>query len=354
MPDDFSGPRDRRKKPRPPAPVQTPSVDVPALVPAPQPTPSVHRILVADDDVVSRKLLSQLLENWGYEVVQCVDGDEAWEALSAPDPPQLAVLDWMMPGLDGPTICERLRALRDEPYVYVILLTSRKDPGDVVRGLGAGADDYLMKPFDPTEMNVRVRAGTRIVELQQELIRAREEMALLATLDPLTGVRNRRAILDYLDSDLNRGRRNNDPVAAVLIDLDHFKRVNDSLGHAVGDEVLREATRRMASALRSYDAVGRYGGEEFLVVLTSCWPQIARRIAERIRTVIAATPVSTPSGPVQLTASLGVAVTNWEYPVDLDSIVQAADVALYRAKGAGRNRVELADVGDFAIPDITI
>ncbi|MCC7075622.1 MAG: diguanylate cyclase [Acidimicrobiia bacterium] len=323
-------------------------------------------ILVADDDLVTRRLLSRTLTKFGHEVVEVEDGNSAWEILAADTQPRLAVLDWMMPGLDGPEICRQLRELRkfrnlrDEPYTYVILLTGRSEKADIVEGMSAGADDYLTKPFDENELAVRLRAGLRLLDMQSELVEALRQKELLAEQnrqqamhDPLTGILNHGAIREVLESELNRGRRWNDPVAVVLADLDHFKCVNDRFGHLAGDETLRETSKRMRAALRDYDTVGRYGGEEFLVVLAGCWPQIARRIAERIRTVVAARPVSTSSGPIDVTASFGIGVCNWEHPIDSDSLINAADLALYRAKEAGRNRVVVAGYEDYVPPGET-
>lgn len=312
-----------------------------------QPHAMTEPILVADDDTITRRILAKTLTKLGHDVVEVGNGKSAWELLAGDTRPRLAVLDWMMPGIDGPEICRRLRKLRDEPYTYVILLTGRTEKADLVEGMTAGADDYLTKPFDENELAVRLRAGLRLLELQSELVAAREQMRTQATHDPLTGILNRGAILDVLQSELNRGRRWNDPVAVVLADLDHFKLVNDEFGHLAGDETLREASRRMRAVLRDYDSLGRYGGEEFLVVLAGCWPQIARRIAERIRTVVAARPISTTAGSIHVTSSLGVAVCDWEQPVDVQSLVNAADLALYRAKERGRNRVVIAGYEDF-------
>lgn len=304
-------------------------------------------ILVAEDDPITLHILVRTLEKLGHKVEQASNGNEAWESLASAKTQRIAVLDWMMPGLDGPEICRRIRALRDEPYAYVILLTGRAEKADLVEGMRAGADDYLTKPFDENELNVRLRAGFRVLNLQRELIEARDRLWEQATHDALTSIWNRPAILDKLSAELNRGRRRNSPVAVVIVDLDHFKVVNDNYGHAAGDETLREATQRMLFALRDYDVIGRYGGEEFLAVLPGCWPRLACRIAERIRTVIAAEPIVTTDGPIDITASLGVAVCDWERPVDAESLVRAADAALYRAKASGRNRVEVADCKDY-------
>lgn len=311
-----------------------------------------NRVLIADDDPVSRKVLQAKLSRWGYVVETAVDGDEAWTKLAADDAPQLAVLDWMMPGMDGIEVTKRLRRFRDEPYTYVILLTGRTESADIVMGMEAGADDYVIKGAADSELEVRIRAGKRIIDLQAELYATREELRRQATHDSLTGAWNRASIFDVLRRELERGRRANEPVAAVLVDLDHFKKVNDTYGHQAGDAVLQESVSRMNQVLRGYDALGRYGGEEFLVVLSGGWPQIARRIADRMRTAIAAAAVETAAGAIPITASFGVAVAAWEMPADADGLVHAADMALYRAKDAGRNQVKVATYQDFPVPQL--
>jgi diguanylate cyclase (GGDEF)-like protein len=300
------------------------------------------RILIAEDDPISRRMLSSRLQKWGYEVVATADGNEAWEVMSRPDAPSLAILDWEMPGLDGPEVCRRVRALEREPYVYVLLLTARTRGEDVVAGLEAGADDYVAKPFEANELKVRLRAGRRILDLFEELFRARELLSERATRDSLTRVWNRGAILETLDRERARADRDGRPLAVVMGDIDHFKRVNDQHGHLAGDAVLREVSRRMLGAMRPYDSIGRYGGEEFLVLAPACDLEAGARVAERLRLAVAADPVDTPDGPIPVTASFGVAVHGPGSGGASDRVIALADQALYRAKERGRNRVEAA------------
>jgi diguanylate cyclase (GGDEF)-like protein len=297
------------------------------------------KILVADDDAVSRRLLETTLSRAGYEVVATADGAAAASLLATKDGPRLALLDWMMPGLDGPSVCRQVRLQRETSYVYMLLLTSKETKDDVIAGLASGADDYLTKPFHPEELKARLRAGRRILELEDKLVEAREEMRFKATHDPLTQLWNHGLILDFLERELNRARREGSSLAVLLCDLDHFKSINDAHGHLVGDEVLRETARRLLAAVRPYDAVGRYGGEEFLVLLPNCDKSCARDRAEQIQAAVSERPVLTAQGPVSFTLSVGALSSSDWRQFSAEQLLTQADVALYRAKEAGRNRV---------------
>ncbi len=299
------------------------------------------RILIADDSIVSRHLLDATLRKWGYEVAVACDGLEAWNYLQAEDAPKLAILDWVMPGLTGPEVCRRVRELAQDKdaYTYILLLTSKGLREDLIEGMESGADDYLTKPFDQHELKVRLRAGTRIIDLQRELVAAREALREQATKDFLTRIWNRSSILDIFQRELSRGARESRPVGVVLADLDHFKAVNDTFGHFAGDAVLREFARRMQSVTRSYDAVGRYGGEEFLIILPGCDPSCTANQAERMRASLANEAMSINDKPHQVTCSFGA--TCWCPGTDpsSDALIRVADNALYLAKGQGRDRV---------------
>ncbi len=298
------------------------------------------RILVAEDDPISRHLLEAFLVKWGYEVIVAADGVEARRVLQHDNAPNLALLDWMMPGTDGVEICREVRKRAAEPYTYILLVTAKGQKQDILEGLEAGADDYLAKPFDPQELRARLRVGRRILELQEQLIQAREELRAQATHDPLTGLWNRTAILETLQRELDRAERQRTPVAVFMADLDHFKQINDTYGHLAGDAVLREVSRRMRTTIRSYDAIGRYGGEEFLIVTPGCDVTTALKLAERVRSCVSREPIDVAGGTFPATLSLGVAASS--EAGDADQLVRDADAALYRAKNAGRNRVELA------------
>lgn len=298
------------------------------------------RILIAEDDPVSRRLLESTLSKWGYQVIVCSDGISALQALQRPDAPSLVLLDWMMPGMDGVEVCREIRQGMREPYTYVLLLTARNQRSDIITGLEAGADDYIVKPFDANELRMRLRAGRRILDLQAELIFAREELRDQATRDSLTRLWNRAAILDILQSELGRARRGEAPVSIILADLDYFKRINDTYGHLVGDAVLRETASRMRSAIRPYDEIGRYGGEEFLLVLPKCGAEAAVALGERLQIAINEEAIMLDEGSIPITLSFGIATS--DVATEMQAFLSAADTALYRAKDNGRNRFELA------------
>jgi two-component system, cell cycle response regulator len=297
------------------------------------------KILIAEDDAVSRLLMQRTLEKFGYEVVVAEDGRAAVDILSQRNGPRLALIDWMMPELDGLGLCREVRsAHRDGAYVYILLLTSRQDAEDVVAGLEAGADDYITKPFHPAVLQARLHTGRRILSLEQKLVRAREEMRFKATHDGLTSLWNRASILSRARCELHRSEREERPVSVLLCDIDHFKRVNDKHGHLAGDAVLEEVARRLTDSVRDYDAVGRYGGEEFLIVLSNCDEDSLKERAEGIRAAIASVPFQTGNSELSVSISIGATTHRcWESEISLESILAKADEALYNAKTCGRN-----------------
>jgi two-component system, cell cycle response regulator len=302
------------------------------------------RVLVAEDDPVARTLLTALLRKWGYDPVPVGDGAEAWGVLTEASPPRIAVLDWEMPEIDGPELCRRIRNRVDEPPTYVILLTARDADTSLVAGLDAGADCYLTKPCNAPQLQAQLGAARRIAERQQVLYEQREALRHQSLHDPLTGLFNRAGVMQALHADIADVSRNGGALGVAMVDLDRFKRINDTWGHAAGDDVLVEAARRIRTTLRPYDHVGRVGGEELLIVAPRCDSEGLRKLGERVRAAIADQPVPTRAGPLEVTASLGLAWADVGF--DADRMLIEADKALYRAKRTGRNKVV-----DFRDPD---
>lgn len=298
------------------------------------------RTLIAEDDPVSRRLLQAMLVKWGYDVELAVDGEQAWQCLSADDPPRLAILDWMMPGMDGVQVCRAVRKRKDSPYTYVLLLTAKSEKRDIVVGLDAGADDYITKPFSSHELEARLRAGRRVIDLQAELLAAREELHERATHDHLTGLPNRLLFADRLTQALNTARRNKHMMAVMFLDLDRFKLINDSLGHNVGDLLLQKVAGRLGSCLRDIDTLARMGGDEFTIILSDVKSeQDATIIAQRVLDSLVESIV-VDGHELFISTSIGVCV----FPLhgeDVETLVRNADTAMYRAKDQGRNRFQV-------------
>lgn len=298
------------------------------------------KILIAEDDPVSHRVLEEFLRKWGYQVIGVANGADAWALLASEEPPRMAILDWMMPELEGIEVCRRVRARSGRAYTFLILLTAHGQKQSLLTGLKAGADDYLSKPFDADELRARLQVGERILRMQDELIAARDALHFQATHDLLTGIASRGATMEFLTRELARSFRERHSLGVVLADVDHFKAVNDQYGHLAGDMVLQELAQRMLKCTRAYDCVGRYGGEEFLIVFPSSGEEGTMRQAERIRKSVAATPVQTPEGQIQVTASFGIVASDSSRLQDATELLRSADAALYRAKELGRNRVE--------------
>jgi diguanylate cyclase (GGDEF)-like protein len=299
------------------------------------------KVLVADDDRSSRLLVSALVRRLGYDVCQAADGLEALAALRSPSPPQLAILDWVMPGLDGLRLCRAIRGEGVDHYTYIILLTAKDSADAIVEGLDSGADDFIAKPVDQEVLGARLRSGQRVIDLQEQLISARERLREQATHDALTGLWNRGAILEIMNNEIARCSRENRDLGVILCDLDHFKQINDTYGHLAGDLVLHEAAQRLKSAVRHYDYVGRYGGEEFLIILPDCPPAQTVEIAERTRAEIGTMPFKYQGVEIPVSVSMGVVAQTPGGLKPVEDLLLNADDCLLEAKRRGRNRVVL-------------
>lgn len=297
------------------------------------------RILVAEDDPVALCNLQDCLTRWGHQVTTTMDGESACRQLSAPDSPKLAILDWMLPGLDGCRVCEEIRKRPQGAFTHILILTSRNNKCDILQAFESGVDDYLVKPFDLLELKGRLLAAQRNLRLQADLIAARDSMRHQARHDSLTGIFNRRAIVEGLQRMMARSARDGEALGLILADLDHFKAINDTYGHLAGDAVLREASLRMVRSLRPGDMIGRFGGEEFLMVLRGSDAPAAKSLAERVRSRIAAEPVRFLEYEMSVTLSLGVVIEDRPEHFNSAELLQAVDGALYEAKQQGRNRM---------------
>jgi len=292
------------------------------------------KILLVEDSRLERTKTSRYLTEWRLDFVAVENGTEAVSLLEGSEPPNMVLLDWMLPDLDGIDVCRRIRTIgASGPYIYIVMLTAKSLKRDLLIAMAAGADDYLAKPIDPSELRARIMAGRRILELQQSL-------RFAATHDFLTNLLNRSEILAAIDKERSRSRRERKPTTIIMADIDHFKRINDSLGHAAGDEVLKEVGRRLKSDLRPYDVVGRYGGEEFLIILPGCDLTTGTRRADELRNLVAKDPIFTPFGTITATVSLGVTAALNNSECSVADLLREADVCMYAAKNKGRNRVE--------------
>ena len=292
-------------------------------------------IVVADDSPTIRAVLCSGLRQAGYDVREAADGEQALERIRELRP-QLALLDIEMPGMDGREVLRRAKQDPETARIPIIFLTARVEAADVVSSLAEGAYDYLRKPVEQTELIARVHAALRTKQLEDELLRRNEELDRLASTDHLTGVYNRRVMGEELTRQVARAKRHGRPFAVVVLDVDHFKAVNDTHGHEAGDAVLVTLTRRVQTRLRAGDLIGRWGGEEFLVVAPEIGLDGAMTLAEDLRATVAAEPVEASGTTIDVTVSAGVAT--WADETEAE-IVGRADTALYEAKAAGRNRV---------------
>ena len=297
------------------------------------------KILIAEDDNVTRHILEKSVTEMDFEVVSCENGHDAWKILQSENAPHLLILDWMMPGLDGLEICRRVRERAGEQYTFIMLLTSKGEQDDFVKGMEAGADDYVVKPFNHNDLRVRLKAGRRIVELNEELLYVRDNLEKQATHDKLTGLYNRHFMVEILEKEFSRALRHQSDLSCLLLDLDNFKDVNDTFGHTFGDLVLREFSAGLEQNIRKSDISIRYGGEEFMVLLPNTGIAGAQNIAEKIRATCEKKRYDDGHNSTTVTVSIGIASIKQHQLIDDKEIVACADKALYRSKAEGRNRI---------------
>jgi len=301
------------------------------------------KVLIAEDDLVTAKLLERNIKKWDYEVVITRSGEEAWRELKQ-DELRLAILDWMMPKMNGVELCRKIRQEKKPNYTYIILLTARDHQQDIIEGLSSGADDYMIKPVNLLELRARLEKGKRIIELEDTLLESQKRLIELASRDSLTGLWNRANVLKFLEEELEQGLRENHPVSVIMVDVDHFKKINDNFGHCIGDIILAKVATRLKKNVRIYDRVGRYGGDEMLIILPNCSLEDAARIAERVCLAVSKRKMKTSAGFLPVTITLGCASSDHFSQPSVDGLMQASDKALYKAKNQGRNRIAVAKV----------
>jgi two-component system cell cycle response regulator len=298
------------------------------------------RILLVDDEPTQRLIMARLLKRAGFEVDTAGNGREALAKIETGDF-QLMITDWEMPEMDGIALCSALRKSPNQGYIYIILLTARDSIEHVVTGLQAGADDYLTKPVIEPELIARLSTGKRIVTLERSLRTANEENRRLSITDALTGACNRRYLMEQLPREIDRGSRYGRQLAVVMCDVDHFKKINDTYGHMIGDEVLKWFVQSLQQGVRGADWVARYGGEEFIIVLPETNVDNAAIAAENLRAQLASSRFETAELSLPVTASFGV--SGWRKVVPqgstFDALVSKCDAGIYASKAAGRNRV---------------
>jgi diguanylate cyclase (GGDEF)-like protein len=297
------------------------------------------RILLVDDEPTQRLIMARLLKRAGYEVEMAANGREALAKLEQGDFP-LMITDWEMPEMDGIALCSALRR-SEKGYTYIILLTSRDAIEHLVAGLQSGADDYLIKPVIEPELIARLNTGRRIVTLERSLRTANEENRRLSITDPLTGVFNRRYLMEQLPREIDRAARYGRQLSAIMCDVDHFKKINDSHGHMTGDDVLKWFAASLQKGVRTSDWIARYGGEEFIIVLPETSVSNAAIAAEHLRKDIAGTPFAAAGLELPVSASFGV--SGWKENVpkaaSLDALIAHCDAGVYASKAGGRNRI---------------
>ncbi len=300
------------------------------------------KILIAEDDLISSKILQKNLLNWGYYVVTASTGAEAWQALQDEEL-RMALLDWMMPGMDGIEVCRKIRRRRKFKYTYIIILSAKDRKQDIITGLSSGADDYMSKPVNFLELRARLQTGRRIIDLEDKLLFVQNQLKDIASRDSLTKVWNRSETSRFLSEELDRGHREGVPTGVILLDVDHFKRINDFYGHDIGDQALLQIVSRIKKKIRKSDRIGRYGGDEIIVILPRCSSSEVAMIAERVRLSVAGKGIKTELDTVPLTISVGCASTDVTGIISSEKFIKVADGALLKAKRQGRDCIVVAE-----------
>jgi diguanylate cyclase (GGDEF)-like protein len=296
------------------------------------------KILIAEDDLISCRILEKNLRNWGYDVILAKSGEEAWQALKDEDL-RMAILDWMMPGMDGVEICKKMRRRKRKKYTYVIMLSAKDRKQDIIAGLSSGADDYMTKPVNFLELRARLQTGKRIIDLEDKLILIQHQLKDMASRDSLTKLWNRGEIIKFLREELERGQREKKSVGVIMLDLDYFKKINDSFGHDIGDMALLQIVSQIKRKVRKSDKVGRYGGDEIITILPNCDHAEIKSIAERLRLAVAQRGVKTELDKIPVTISAGCASSENMPQPTAEKLIRASDEALLKAKNQGRNCV---------------
>jgi two-component system, cell cycle response regulator len=301
------------------------------------------RILIAENDPGTRHVLESNLSQWGYEVVVCSDGAQAWQALQEEDPPKLAILEWSLPLMDGLEICRQLRDVVHCPYVYIILLTDNQAKGEMLNGLEAGADEYLVKPVDPRELRVRVGTGSRIVSLQDTFMSVLRLSEFEAAHDPLTGLWNRSAIVELVRKELARSKRDHASFSLIAAGLDQFPGIQSRYGRLTSDSILREIVLRIHSTVRSYDSVGRVADEDFIILAPGCDREAATRLVKRLGVCIGNCKAGIGGEVIPLSMSAAVVSVGERTDLNSESLVEEVKEALGKAKQKGPRSLELVE-----------
>jgi diguanylate cyclase (GGDEF)-like protein len=306
------------------------------------------KILIAEDDQISSRILEKNLTDWGYQAVLARSGQEAWDSLRDADL-RMAILDWMMPGMDGIEICRKIRLRKKYNYTYIILLSAKDRKQDIIAGLSSGADDYMTKPVNFLELKARLQTGRRIVDLEDKLLLIQNQLKDIASRDSLTKLWNRAEIIKFLREELERGQRERKPTGVIMLDIDHFKKINDFYGHHIGDMAILFIVSRLKKKVRKSDKIGRYGGDEIIVILPNCGTHEITIVAERLRAAVARRSIKTETGTIPLTISIGCASSESSSLPTAERLIKQSDEALLKAKNLGRNCVYV-DESSIPVP----